>query len=249
MEMRTLCLCCIAVSCLAQAPKFEPGEGWKPLFNGKSLDGWRASDPAKPNVWQTAQSVAVDGVDPKLFHVTPLAGARGVMVNGKAGKTVNLVSSESHGDVEAYLEFAVPYGSNSGVYFQGLYEIQVLDSWGKTELAYSDCGGVYGRFINGKTVGGVPPRVNASRPPGVWQSFHVWFRAPRFDSRGKKTENARFVKVIHNGVVIHENIDLEGPTRAAMSAPESSSGPLMLQGDHGPVAYRNLYVRSLRGVE
>ena len=95
-------------------------------------------------------------------------------------------------------------------------------------------------------MGGVAPRVNASKPPGQWQSFHIWFRAPRFDSSGKKTEKARFLKVVHNGVTIHENVELEGPTRASMTTPESPAGPLMLQGDHGPVAYRNIYLRPLR---
>ena len=120
-----------------------------------------------------------------------------------------------------------------------------IDSFGKKDLAYGDCGGIYARYIDGKSVGGTPPRVNASKPPGEWQSFHVWFRAPRF-SGGRKTANARFVKVEHNGVVIHENVESEGPTRAAMNGNESPAGPIMRQGDHGPVAFRKVYVRALR---
>ena len=92
-------------------------------------------------------------------------------------------------------------------------------------------------------MGGSAPRVNASRAPGQWQSFHVWFRAPRFDPSGRKIENARFLRVLHNGVPVQENVEVEGPTRAAMDIPEAAENPLMLQGDHGPVAYRNLYIR------
>jgi hypothetical protein len=108
-----------------------------------------------------------------------------------------------------------------------------------------DNGGIYHRWINNQPVGGSPPRVNASRAPGEWQSFHIWFRAPRFDGAGKKIENARFVRVLHNGKLVHENVEVDGPTRAHMAIPEAAANPVMLQGDHGPVAYRNLYWRPL----
>jgi sugar phosphate isomerase/epimerase len=90
--------------------------------------------------------------------------------------------------------------------------------------------------------------VNVSRPAGEWQSFDIVFRAPRFDARGRKIAHARFLAVRHNGVLVHENVDVTGPTRAAWfeSLDEGSVGPLQLQGDHGPVAYRNLRVRSAR---
>ena len=84
------------------------------------------------------------------------------------------------------------------------------------------------------------PRVNASRPPGQWQTYDITFRAPRFDAAGKKTARARFVKVVHNGQVVHENVDASGPTRASIADDEKAVAPLTLQGDHGPVAYRNL---------
>jgi hypothetical protein len=87
--------------------------------------------------------------------------------------------------------------------------------------------------------------VNASRPPGEWQSFDVIFRAPRFDASGVKIANAKFVKVVHNGQVIHENIEVRGPTRGARFGDEKSAGPLLLQGDHGPVAYRNVRILPL----
>ncbi len=168
------------------------------------------------------------------------AGTRAA-VNGEKGRTRHLVTRAEHGDCRAHIEFMVPAGSNSGVYFQGRYEIQVLDSWGKEKLKHGDCGGIYQRWAKGKGFEGHPPRVNASRRPGQWQTFDVIFRAPRFDGSGKKTANARFVRVVHNGVTVHEDVEVTGPTRAAMFRDEKPTGPIMLQGDHGPVAYRNCW--------
>jgi hypothetical protein len=88
--------------------------------------------------------------------------------------------------------------------------------------------------------------VNASRPPGHWQSYQIWFRAPRFDASGKKIENAKFIRVLFNGILVQENVEVDGGTRAHMEIPEAATNPLMLQGDHGPVAYRNIYWRPLR---
>lgn len=80
--------------------------------------------------------------------------------------------------------------------------------------------------------------VNASKEPGTWQKYEVVFRAPRIDENGNKTENAEFVKVVHNGQLIHKNAEVTGPTREAMKEfePEEAMGPIRIQGDHGPVA-------------
>jgi hypothetical protein len=110
---------------------------------------------------------------------------------------------------------------------------------------YSDCGGIYQRWDGKRSPKGYEghaPRVNASLPAGRWQSYDVIFRAPRFDAGGRKTSNARFVKVIHNGIVVHEDVEVSGPTRAAAYKDEKPTGPLMVQGDHGPVAYRNIRI-------
>lgn len=203
------------------------------LFNGTSLVGWR--DPT--GEWQAVGQVELDPADATRFQSQT---GTSVLTNGREGKTVNLVSAPEFGDCEAHIEFCVPKGSNSGVYFQGRYEIQVLDSFGKTELKYGDNGGVY---RNDKGFEGRAPAVNVSRAPGEWQTFDVVFRAPRFDAQGKKTADARFLKVIHNAKVIHENVAVNGPTTAATYADEQPTGPIMLQGDHGPVAYRNLRIR------
>ncbi len=211
------------------------------LFDGKSLIGWR-----KPTgQWQVAESVTPAQDDPKLFMIQP---GQGVLVNGKSGRTTNLISDFEHGDVEAHVEFCVPQNSNSGIYFMGRYEIQVFDSWGVEKPTHSDCGGIYERWKDGQGYEGHAPRANPSKAPGEWQTFEVVFRAPRFDVAGNKTENARFIKVTHNGQVVHQNVEVTGPTRAAIyeDVPEAKRGPLMLQGDHGPVAYRNIRLKPIR---
>jgi hypothetical protein len=222
-------------------------DGWKPLLNGRDLTGWTGQD-GKPHEWFTTVGVRWE----RLLGPTRLAGIAepaGTMLNGPGGKTANIVTLEKFGDAELYLEFMVPKGSNSGVYLHGLYEIQVFDSYGASEpLKTSDCGGVYHRWINDQGVGGSAPSRNMSRRPGEWQSFQIWFRAPRFDASGRKTENARFLRVLHNGLSVQENVALEGPTRAHMNIPEAPLNPIMLQGDHGPVAYKNIYIRPLRPI-
>ena len=85
-------------------------------------------------------------------------------------------------------------------------------------------------------------RKNASKAPGEWQSFDVIFQAPRFDAQGKKTANAKFLKVTLNDKVIHENVEVKGPTPSCLTGKEKAEGPIMFQGDHGPVAFRNIKV-------
>ena len=170
-------------------------------------------------------------------------------MNGPRGNTSHLVTKRSFGDVRAHIEFCVPKGSNSGVYFMGRYEIQVLDSWQQGEsYPGNQCGGIYQRWDEQRMPQGYEghaPQVNVSRAPGQWQSFDVVFRAPRFDANGQKIVPAAFLKVLHNGQVVHDYVELTGPTRASLYEDETASGPLMLQGDHGSVAYRNLWIQPL----
>jgi hypothetical protein len=233
--MRYLCaiLALIGLTGFTLAPA---GEKTQTLFNGKDLAGWKfrgGEKAAAKSKWSVVESAALDLKMPGRF--TSQAGT-GVLLNGDDGRGVDLLSDVQHGDCELHVEFNVAKGSNSGVYFQGQYEVQILDSFGKPDkdLKYGDCGGIYNT---------APPKTNASKAPGEWQTFDVIFRAPRFDDKGKKTANARFVKVVHNGVVIHENVEVKGPTTAALGGPERPLGPLMLQGDHGPVAFRNLRLK------
>ena len=222
----------VVATCSAAEPE-------KTCLIGKDLSAWSGDT----GQWETVGEVKKDPANVGQFVTSP---GTGVAVNGPTGRTRNLLSKYEHGDVEAHVEFMVPKGSNSGVYLQGRYEIQILDSWGVKDLKHGDCGGIYQRWKDGKGFEGHPPRVNASRPPGEWQTFECVFRAPRFDVGGKKTANAKFVKVVHNGIVVHENVEVTGPTRAAAFGNERPTGPLMLQGDHGPVAYRNVWLRPLR---
>ncbi len=208
---------------------------WIELMSGADFSGWREDT----GDWQIVGKTFMNPDDEKLITTKP---GSGIFVNGATGKTVDLFTELEHGDVEMHIEFMVPKDSNSGIYFQGRYEIQVLDSWGVNEPKFSDCGGIYQRWDNGRGYGGVGPRVNASRQPGRWQSFDVVFKAPRFDDYGRKISDAVFVKVVHNGKVIHENVNCSGPTRASAFKDEKPKGPLMFQGDHGPVAYRNMKV-------
>ena len=214
---------------------------WTDLIGASGLEKWKGGE------WVVAGEVSLGEGDGKKLAWTSGTGA---IVNGKDGRTANLFSKDEFGDVEAHVEFVVSKGSNSGVYFMGRYEVQVLDSFGKKDLHYSDCGGIYQRWDPARGKGnegyeGHAPKVNASKPAGEWQSFDVAFRAPRFDAQGKKTANAVFVKVVHNGQVVHENVEVTGTTRAGAWEDEKPKGPLMLQGDHGPVAYRNIRVRAL----
>jgi len=235
---KTTCLC-VALAVMGGAAHAEE----EIELTGETLDAWRAPT----GDWFVAGDARMNPDDEGLLSAVD---GEGVIINGADGRTVNLHTELEHADVELHLEWMVPRGSNSGVYLQGRYEIQVLDSWGVEEPFHSDAGGLYQRWDESRPEGergfdGVPPRVNASREPGAWQQFEITFRAPRFDDEGNKTENARFIRVVHNGIVIHENQEATGPTRAATFNDEKPEGPLMLQGDHGPVAYRNIRLRKI----
>ncbi|MCS7168848.1 MAG: DUF1080 domain-containing protein [Gemmatales bacterium] len=150
----------------------------------------------------------------------------------------DIASKQKFRDHKLHLEFRLsfmPYArgqarSNSGVYIQHRYEIQVLDSFG-LRGANNECGGIYGQFA---------PLVNMCYPPLQWQTYDVEFRAARFDSNGKKISNA-IISVWHNGVLIHDKVELKGPTGGGQ--PENDSpGPLFLQSHGGQVRYRNIWV-------
>ena len=203
-----------------------------------SLDdfsAWR-----KPtNQWYIAGDAALALDNQKMLMAKR---GKGVMINGPTGRTSNILTKAEFGDVKIHIEFMVPKGSNSGVYLQGRYEIQVFDSWQVEKPQHSDCGGIYQRWKNNRGYEGRPPKVNASKAPGQWQSFDAIFLAPRFGIKGNKISNARFVNVKHNNVLVHEGVEVTGPTRAPTYNDEKPVGPIMLQGDHGPVAYRNIQI-------
>jgi hypothetical protein len=233
---------CLAsfVVCLIAAASRE--SGWIDLIGERGLEAWR--QPAFG--WTEAGEARPD---PKNAARLKSTKGHGLLVNGPFGKARNLISKADFRDLESHFEFQVPKGSNSGVKFETFYEIQIHDSFGIAKPTASHCGGIYPRaemlpryhHIDE----GVPPLVNAARPAGEWQTLDVIFRAPRFDERGNKIKNARFDKVVLNGQVVHRDVELKTPTGHQWRLKETPRGPILLQGDHGPVAFRNIRVKSL----
>ncbi len=225
---------CTHPCCVAEAKvnsvcfKCNPGATAEP-FNGTSLDAWKTKgNKTKWVVGEPKMSTANN----KLLES---AGDKGALINLAAdhGDSVDIFSEAKFGDCRIELEVMVPKGSNSGIYVMGEYEIQVLDSYGKTQMGMGDMGAIYGA---------APPRVNACKAPGEWQKYVIDFKAPRFDENGQKIGNAVFTRVELNGKVIQENAEMKGPTPGGLTGKEAPKGPLMFQGDHGPVAYRNIRI-------
>ena len=200
----------------------------KPI--GTSLDGWTLKGNAEGSYW-TIGIAKVSTDNPRELAVEPPTENERQLVNGK-GHGVDIATKAEFGDCRVELELMVPKGSNSGVYLMGQYEIQVLDSFGRERVGPGDLGGIYGAAA---------PTVNAAKAPGEWQKMVVDFEAPRFQE-GKKVKNAWFVKITLNGKVIHENVEMQKQTGGAWRSGEFPAGPLMFQGNHGPVAYRNIKI-------
>lgn len=196
--------------------------------------------------WVRTDSVALAGKNQDRLKPGPVLADGPVWVNGP-GRAANLVTKESFGDCELHVEFLIAKKANAGVKFHGLYEIQMLDTFGKPIPTGDSLGGIYPRATAKPKYhhidAGTPPRVNAARPAGEWQSLDVVWAAPRFDAAGKRTAPGRVVKAILNGQVIHEDAPVETPTGANWVLKDTPEGPLLLQGDHGPVAFRALRVR------
>lgn len=196
--------------------------------------------------WQIAGSVRADLNKPNFLNIEP---GSGILLNNpdKKNKGEDLYTKSEYGDMDLELEYLMASESNSGIYLQGRYEIQLIDTWGAVNIRSGSNGGIYERWDDSKPDGqkgylGYAPRQNASRAPGLWQKMKISFKAPRFDASGKKTANAVILKVELNGVLIHDHVELSGPTRGAVSATEVTSGPIRIQGDHGAVAFRNIKI-------
>ncbi len=207
-------------------------------FNDLSF--WK---PTNAKNWRIAGSTEADLVKD---HVMTAAKGTGVLVNLPNEKNrSNLVSVAEYGDTEISFDFMMAKFSNSGFYLQGRYEVQLLDSWGRLDPAYNDCGGIFPRRRfkpQEELFEGHAPLINACLAPGLWQHMEITFRAPRFDAAGKKIANARMVAVRLNGVLVQDNIELTGPTGGPISEQEAPTGPIMIQGDHGQIAFRNLRI-------
>jgi hypothetical protein len=173
---------------------------WIELFNGQDLDGWHMRHTNREHTW-----VVHDGI------------------LDNTGKGVDIISDGEFGDFELHIEYLVPKDSNSGIYLRGRYELQVLDSLGKTYSYPAENGALY----NQKS-----PDVEASKPAGEWQTVDA-------------TLTGMNLTVLLNGVKIHDNVTINGPTGGQLSNDNPPKGPLMLQGDHGPVQFRNIRIREV----
>ncbi|MCK0156460.1 DUF1080 domain-containing protein [Cellulophaga sp. F20128] len=192
--------------------------------------------------WQIVEDAYVDRKKDKSLSGTP---GTGVLINLPTPNSKDhLFTAFEHGDIEVEVDVMMPVNSNSGLYFQGRYEIQLFDSWGVLNPTAADMGGIYQRWDNEraeeKGYEGHAPHLNAAKAPGLWQHFRIVFHAPKFNPEGEKIKNAVFKEVWLNNQLLHENVEVTGPTRAAAFTDEKPLGPFMIQGDHGPVAIKNL---------
>ncbi|MDX1679294.1 MAG: family 16 glycoside hydrolase [Akkermansiaceae bacterium] len=198
---------------------------------------------------RAAQATAVEG---KMELEIEGGGEGKLLVNGpsKDKSIPYLLTRDVFGDCKVSLEFMIPEKSNAGVYLMGRYEVQILDSFGKEKVGSGDLGGIYARWDKTKPKGeqwweGAPPKLNAAKAPGEWQSMDIFFRAPRFDDQGIKIQDANFISVHVNGQLVQELATTSGPTASAPLRGEGIAGPLCIQGDHGPIAIRKLVVTPL----
>ncbi len=198
--------------------------------------------------WSIVGDAVVDLVQNNAMSTT---AGKGVLAcihpKGKYGRQYDLVTNFEHGDADVEFDFMMARGSNSGFYLQGRYEIQLFDSWGVRQPHAHDLGAIYERWDESRPTGqkgyeGYAPRMNASKAPGLWQHMKIIFQAPRFDGAGKKIANAKVLKIEVNGITVQENVELAGPTRGSLDG-EVAKGPILIQGDHGCVAFRNLSVK------
>lgn len=192
------------------------------LFDGKDLSQWESQREGEAK-WK---------VENGYFEVAPRTGG--------------IKTKRGFGDCQLHVEWMSPDPArgedqdrgNSGVFFMGIYEVQVLDSYQSKTYADGQAAALYGQY---------PPLVNASRPPGQWQTYDIIFRGPRFDVDGNVLRKAH-VTVLHNGVLVQENVELTGPTAHKRRPPYQAHAaklPISLQDHSHPVRFRNIWVREL----
>ena len=209
-------------------PAVDPGRPGRPpsdavvLFDGADLSEWRGRGGAPPQ-WPVADGAVT--VRPGAGNLTTKRRFRDVQLHVE-WRTPAVVAGESQGR------------GNSGVFLMGLYEVQVLDSWENPTYVNGQAASVYKQHV---------PLVNASRPPGAWQTYDIVFTAPRF-AAGGALERPATMTVLHNGVLVQNHVTLAGPT-VFRGAPRYEAHadrlPIMLQDHRNPVSYRNIWVREL----
>jgi Domain of Unknown Function (DUF1080) len=232
----------LVLSCLATAGRAQE------YLNGIE---WKRPEVVKPGATNSDPpsdaTVLFDGKD--LSHWTNAERWKvedGVMVTGKG----QIVSKEKFGDCQVHIEWSAPTpakGSgqgrgNSGLFFMGRYELQILDSYDNETYYDGQAGAIYKQ---------TPPMVNAMRPPGEWNAYDVFWTAPRFNADGTLKAPA-YITAVHNGVLILNHFELKGDNpfnRPPKYEAHEATGPLALQ-DHGdPVRFRNIWVRNIQPVE
>ena len=213
-----------------------PADGAIVLFGGTNLDKWTSVDSENQayaltpgNRRQYVQSGPFTPADRRPNWVIE----DGVLNVGDK----NIIARPSFGDCFLHIEFMVPYmpketgqvRGNSGLFLQSWYEVQILDSYGIEHPATTDCGSIYRQC---------PPLVNVCKPPLEWQTYEAFFRGAHLDDSGNVTEHAR-ITVMQNGIVVHNNAQLLGPTNSKMGG-DFGPAPLMIQDHRDPVKFRNI---------
>jgi len=218
----------------AQPPVVDPGPSMpsaRPpsdaiiLFDGRDGSEWRSQN-GQPLRWKI-ESGYLESV----------------------GGTGGIATVRGFGDCQLHIEWAAPTPAtgagqargNSGVFFMGQYEVQVLDSYRNPTYPDGQAAAIYGQF---------PPLVNASRRPGEWQTYDIVFTAPRF--KENQLETPASITVIHNGIVVHNHTALLGTTGHRVLGAYTAhppKAPLMLQDHSHPVRYRNIWIRELKGYD
>ncbi|QEL19101.1 3-keto-disaccharide hydrolase [Limnoglobus roseus] len=240
-----LVLLCTSFPILAaEPPKATPADGWTELLKSGPDTPWKKVDAG----WVFAEGVVLDAENGKKLKPS---GKGDVWVNGDKGRLPDLITKQDYKDVEVHVEFLIGKGSNAGVKFHAVYEIQILDTAAKKgELTGDFCGGIYPRAEDKPAYHhidkGIGPKVNAAKPAGEWQTLEVTFTSPRLNDKGERMTKAKVVKATLNGQLIHENVELETPTGSNWKKKEVATGPFMLQSDHGPVAFRNVKIREIK---
>lgn len=207
----------------AEANTLKPPSDAVVLFNGNDLSAWESEKDGAEVTWE---------VEGGYFTVNPGSGG--------------IKTTEEFGDMQIHLEWRAPIEiegegqgrGNSGVYIGNKYEVQILDSYENDTYTNGQSASIYKQS---------PPLVNATSPPGEWNSYDIIFTAPRFNENGMLLSPAK-ITVLHNGVLVQDNFKLKGPTQYT-GIPNYTAHdeklPIHLQ-DHGnPVSFRNIWVREL----
>jgi Domain of Unknown Function (DUF1080) len=202
-------------------PSVKPPADAIVLFNGTNLDAWEHKN-KYPAAWQ----------------LNPKDSSMSVVL-----KTGDLMTKQKFGDCQVHLEFKTPEGDsvergNSGVYLQSRYEVQIYDSYNDRKL-YSNgqAGSIYKQHV---------PLMNACKPPGEWQSYDIYYTAPRFRYNGS-VETPAFITVVHNGILIQNHVEIQG-TIQYIGMPRyefHGDDSLLLQGHGAKVSYRNIWIRKI----